>query len=66
MIPMISPLIIDSYFGFSSLLNVYKRLKTEVARCVLKGLKRFVKDSNIDNHGFMEFCTVAPLGELRI
>jgi len=66
MIPLISALNIDSYLGFRHILNVCKRLKAEVARRVLNGYKRLVKDSNIDNHGFMEFDTVAPIGELRI
>jgi hypothetical protein len=37
-----------------------------VARRVLNGYKCLVKDSNIDDQGFMEFDTVAPIGELRI
>ncbi|HMT77064.1 MAG TPA: hypothetical protein PKA44_05085 [Saprospiraceae bacterium] len=65
MIPLISPLIFDSYLGFRRVLSVCKRLKTEVDKSVLNGYKRLVKDSNIDNQGFMEFGTVAPMGELR-
>lgn len=65
MIALISPLIIDSYLGFSQMLSVCKRLKTEMARRVLIGYKRLVKDSNIDDQGFMEFDTDAPIGELR-
>ncbi len=66
MIPLISPLNVDSYLGFRCILSVCKRLKTEVARRVLNGYKCLVKDSNIDDQGFMEFDTVAPIGELRI
>lgn len=36
-----------------------------MARRVLIGYKRLVKDSNIDDQGFMEFDTDAPIGELR-
>ena len=66
MIPLISPLNLDSYLGFRHILNVCKRLRAEVDKNVLYRCKRFVKDSNIDNHGFMEFDTDAPNGELRI
>ena len=66
MIALIIPLIIDSFLGFRPMLNVCIRLRAEVTRRVLNGYKRLVKDSNIDNHGFMEFDTVAPIGELRI
>ena len=55
MIPLVSPLIKDAHFGFRHVLSVCKRLMTEVARSVLNGYKRLVKDSNIDNQGFMEF-----------
>ena len=46
-------------------INIYNRLNTKVCKRVLNGYKRLVKDSNIDNQGFMEFGTVAPMGELR-
>ena len=65
MIPLISPLNLDSYLGFRHILNVCKRLKTEVVRRELNGYKCLVKDSNIDNLGFMDFETVAPIGELQ-
>lgn len=44
------------------MLNVCKRLKTEVARRVLNRYKRLVKESNIDNQGFMEFDAVERIG----
>ena len=66
MIPLINPLIKDCHIGFGYILSVCKRLRTEVARRVLNGYKRLVKDSKIYNHGFMEFDTVASIGELRI
>ena len=65
-IPLISPFIIDSYLGFRRVLSVFKRLRAEVDKNVLYRCKRFVKDKNIDNHGFMEFDTDAPIGELRM
>jgi len=64
-IHLISPLNIDFFLGFRRLLNVCKRLKTEVVRRELNGYKCLVKDSNIDNLGFMDFETVAPIGELQ-
>ncbi len=44
------------------MLNVCKRLMTEVARSLLNGYKCLVKDSNIDNQGFMEFDIIVPKG----
>ena len=66
MIPLIWQMFKDSHHGLNHVLIVCKRLKTEVARRVLHGYKRLVKDRNIDNQGFMEFDTVAPIGEVWI
>ncbi|MBK8109933.1 MAG: hypothetical protein IPK46_06145 [Saprospiraceae bacterium] len=65
-IPLIGPLIIDFHFGFRHVLSVCKRLKAKVFKRVVNEYKRLIKYSNIENNGFMEFDTVAPIGGLRI
>mgnify|MGYP000949929091 CR=1 FL=1 len=46
------------------MLNVCKRLKTEVARRVLNRYKRLVKDNDTDNQRFILIIRVATKGEL--
>lgn len=66
MIPLISPLIIDSNLGFRHMINVCKRLKTEIERRVLNGYKCLTEDNGTDNHRFIKIFSFPPIWELRI
>lgn len=65
-LPDTSPLNPYGSFGVNRLLNGCKRLKANLSKRVIDEYKRLMKDIGVDNHSFMRFIRVAPIGELRV
>lgn len=65
MIPLISPLIVDSYLGFKHILSGCKRLKAQVSKCIIDEYKRLVEVMISENLFFMIIFRVEPIGEMR-
>lgn len=53
------------HLTYNLLLNIYKRLNTNVCKRVLNEYKHFIKRNIINNQMFMEIIRVESIGELR-